>query len=307
MRREIEEILLDIEYASVKEALKNYEREGRPFALPKFKQQDRTSVKQRTGDLLGGFPFTSDAFPWPRGGPEDLHMQPLIQINLDKVSKLLDFDFGRGLLQLWGIVGGHRESFNAIEMAFDSDFNKGVLARIIPSDQTLGVPDEFFPEFAPWLICKEDVHDRVGQLFIEPSREMSIGSLITWKPSNEFMYPMPLYEMHDVNSLALTIVKDDVDSYELFEELKAAVSVGLKTPSDCGNCYLGGVRGYGDGRYADPAQGFPVLINISGEINLSVIFDESVHVKPEIEGGEAIEYIYFPREKKLRVVYCYNE
>lgn len=307
MRQEIEKILPDIEYASVKEALKAFAREGRPFALPKFRPQDRTSIKQRTEDLLGGFPFTNDDYPWPVGGVEGLHMQPIVQLNLEKAGKLLDFDFGQGLLQIWGVVGSGRDSFDIVELAFDSDFKKGIFARIIPSDQTLGVPSEFFPEFAPWLGCKENDQDRVGLLFIDPSKEMSIGSLITWKLSNEFMYPMPLYEMHDVNNLVSMDVDEEIDSYDLFEELKATVSVGLKTPGDFSKCYLGGVRGYGDGRYADPAQGFPVLINIGGEVNLSVIFDESVLVKPERLGDDVMDRIRFSREKKLRVVYYYNE
>jgi hypothetical protein len=40
LRREIEKLLPDIEFSSVKQALKNYAKEGRPFALPKFNPQD---------------------------------------------------------------------------------------------------------------------------------------------------------------------------------------------------------------------------------------------------------------------------
>ena len=81
----------------------------------------------------------------------------------------------------------------------------------------------------------------------------------------------------------------------------------LKTPADGGACYLGGVRGYGDGRDADPAQGFPVLLNIGGEVNLSVIFNESILVPAHNKISDSVSIVHFSREKKLRAVYFFNE
>ncbi len=309
MRDEINKVLIDIEYPEVKEALKVYSREGRPFALPGFKQQDRTSINQRAVDLLGGFPYTSAAYPWPIGGAEALHMQPIVQINLEKAGKLLNFDFGEGVLQLWSIVGKDQNSFDSVQLAFDPDKTKGILARVIPLKELTQKPSDFFPEFAPWLSTRSSSSDRNGQLFIEPSQQMVEGSLIAWKLSKQFMYPRPCYELHDVASLAPnpSEISEGVDDMDLFDELRAAVNGFLKTPYDGGMCYLGGVRGYDMGRYADPAQGYPVLLALSGDIKISVIFDDSVSVKPERTSGDSLIQIHFPRENKLRVVYSYNE
>ena len=309
MRDEISKILRDIEYAEVKEALEVFSAEGRPFALPSFKQQDRTSTKQRVADLLGGFPYTNETYPWPVGGPDNLHMQPIIQISLEKAGKLLNFDFGNGLLQLWGIVGECEKSFDSIQLAFDSDKTKGIFSRIIPAEEIKEKPSVFFPEFAPWLREISPESDRSGHLFIEPTQQMSLGSTIAWRISKCFMYPKPCYDFHEVAKLVPnpSAISEGVDSMELFDEFRAAVNTFLKSPHDGGGCYLGGVRGYDTGRYADPAQGYPILLALGGDINISVIFDDSIFVKPGRTSSESAIQIQFPREKKLRVVYSYSE
>lgn len=308
MNQEIKKALLDIEYPEVKEALQIFASEGRPFALPSFKSQDRTSAKQRTADLLGGFPYTSDAYPWPTGGPDGLHMQPVIQVNLDEAGKLLNFDFGEGLLQVWSVVGKDERSFNTVEMALDADKSKGVMLRVIPVDEISKPASDFFPDFSPWLKSDSGT-DQGGLLFIEPDKNMTEGSIVKWKQAKQWMYPTPFYELHNIDALVPNPaeVTEGVDGYDLFEELKAAVSALLKTPADGGACYLGGVRGYGDGRDADPAQGFPVLLNIGGEVNLSVIFDESISVPAQNKSSDSVSSVHFQREKKLRTVYFYND
>ena len=308
MNQEIKKALLDIEYPEVKEALQIFASEGRPFALPSFKSQDRSSTKQRTADLLGGFPYTSDAYPWPTGGPDGLHMQPVIQVNLEDAGKMLNFDFGEGLLQVWSVVGKDEKSFNTVEMALDADKSRGVMLRVIPVDEISKPASDFFPDFSPWLKSDSDT-DQGGLLFIEPDKNMAEGSLVKWKQAKQSMYPTPFYELHNIEALVPNPaeVTEGVDGFDLFEEFKASVSALLKTPSDGGSCYLGGVRGYGDGRDADPAQGFPVLLNIGGEVNLSVIFDESISVPAQHKSSDSVSSVQSSREKKLRVVYFYTE
>lgn len=308
MNDEIKKALLDVEYPEVKEALKVFANEGRPFALPSFKTQDRSLAKQRTADLLGGFPYTNDAYPWPTGGPEGLYMQPVIQVNLQDAGKMLNFDFGEGLLQVWSVVGRAVKSFNTVEMALDTDKSKGVMQRVIPIDEISKPASDFFPDFTPW-IKSDPGTDQGGLLFIEPDKNMTEGSIVKWKQAKQWMYPTPFYELHNIDALVPNPaeVTEGVDGYDLFEELKAGVSALLKTPADGGACYLGGVRGYGDGRDADPAQGFPVLLNIGGEVNLSVIFDESISVHARHKSSESVSSVQFPREKKLRTVYFYND
>ena len=115
--------------------------------------------------------------------------------------------------------------------------------------------------------------------------------------------------MHNVNKLVPdpTEKTEDVDSWDLFDELKAGISALLKTPGDGGDCCIGGVRGYGEGRDADRAQGFPILLNMNGEINLSVIFDESLPAKPSRPTEDSSKSINSARQNKLRVVYSYNK
>lgn len=309
MRDEISKILRDIEYAEVKEALEVFSAEGRPFALPSFKQQDRTSTKQRVADLLGGFPYTNEAYPWPVGGPDALHMQPIIQINLEKAGKLLNFDFGSGLLQLWGIVGKDKESFDSIQLAFDPNKTKGIFARVVPIEDIKQKPSDFFPEFAPWLRVSSSDSDRSGHLFIDPSQQMALGSTIAWRVSKYFMYPKPCHDFHDVAKLVPnpSEISEGVDGMDLFDEFRAAVNGFLKTPHDGGVCYLGGVRGYDAGRYSDPAQGYPILLALGGDINISVIFDDSIYAKSDRISSDSSIQIHFPRERKLRVVYSYSE
>jgi hypothetical protein len=306
MKDEIKSALLEIEYPEVKEALHIFASEGRPYALPSFKSQDRSSAKHRIADLIGGFPYTSEAYPWPVGGADGLYMQPVIQINLKEAGKLLKFDFGEGLLQIWSVTGKDEKSFSPYEMALDADKSKGVLLRIIPVEEISKTPDNFYPEFSPWL-KSESRKDKGGLLFIEPDKHMTDGSLIKWKQAEQFMYPTPLYEIHNIETLIPNPaeVTKGVDGFDLFEELRAGVSTLLKSPADGGTCYLGGVRGYGDGRDADPAQGFPVLVNVGGEVNLSVIFDDSISIKPEIENLNSVSKIHFSREKQLRAVYSF--
>lgn len=308
MQDEIIKALLEVEYSEVKEALQIFASEGRPFALPSFKSQDRSSAKQRTADLLGGFPYTNDTYPWPVGGPDDLHMQPVIQVNLEEAGKLLNFDFGKGLLQVWSVVGKDAKSFNTVEIALDADKSKGVILRIIPVEEISKPPSDFFPDFAPWQKSGSPKNEG-GLLFIKPDQHMAEGSLVKWKQAKQWMYPTPFYELHNIEALVPNPaeVTEGVDGFDLFEELKAGVSALLKTPADGGSCYLGGVRGYGDGRDADPAQGFPVLLNIGGEVNLSVIFDESISIKEDHEILSSGSKSNFSREKKLRTVYFYSE
>lgn len=308
MNQEIKKALLDIEYPEVKEALQIFASEGRPFALPSFKSQDRSSAKQRTADLLGGFPYTSDAYPWPTGGPDGLHMQPVIQVNLEEAGKLLNFDFGKGLLQVWSVVGKDEKSFNTVEMALDADKSKGVMLRVIPVGEISKPASDFFPDFSPWLKSDSGT-DPGGLLFIQPDTNMTEGSIVKWKQAKQWMYPTPFYELHNIEALVPNPaeVTEGVDGFDLFEELKASVSTLLKTPADGGACYLGGVRGYGDGRDADPAQGFPVLLNIGGEVNLSVIFDESISIQPDSEKINVASKMDCLQSNKLRLVYSYND
>jgi len=183
-----------------------------------------------------------------------------------------------------------------------------VLVRVIPREETCKAPTDFFPEFAPWTTLTTNESKSNAILFIKPNEAMSIGSTINWRLSRELMYPVPHYTIHNIEELVPEPIdkSEDIDSLDLFDELRAAVSVYLKCPSINNGFYLGGVRSYGEGREADPAQDFPLLLNIGGEVNLSVIFDDKSFLKPEYLSKDSAIAVHFPREKMLRAVYYYD-
>jgi hypothetical protein len=296
MRGEIQKALEDIEHPEVREALKLFSAEGRPFALPSFKKQNRASAIQRKSDLIGGFPFTTASYPWPVSPVNGLHMQPIVQIDLDRAGTLLGFDFGSGLLQLWGLVFEGDQSPDLFEIVFSSSYEKGVMTRVIPKDALSDAPDNFYPTHAPWLKAGSEVEG----VFLSPNKKMALGSIIEWQLADGLMYPIPIYEMV---SGSLTSADRGVDELELFDEMEAAVRYCLTTPQSH-SCYLGGVRGYGTGRHEDPAQGYPILFSIDGNVNVSIIFDDPVQIEPIREVGEASEVIHFQRERRVRAVFC---
>lgn len=53
----------------------------------------------RVGNLVGGWPFTSEKLPWPFYDGRAL--PPFLQIRLEDLSALSDVEFGKGLLQIW--------------------------------------------------------------------------------------------------------------------------------------------------------------------------------------------------------------
>ncbi|MFZ4860019.1 MAG: DUF1963 domain-containing protein [Desulfuromonadaceae bacterium] len=108
----------------------------RPFFVPRFLNFDKNIREHRLSDqVLCGFPYTSQKWSWPVGS-NGLHMQPVAQINLENVGKLLRLPLGTGLLQIWGCVGmGLRDHS----------------IRIIPTQDLSDVLDDFYPPDAAWL------------------------------------------------------------------------------------------------------------------------------------------------------------
>ena len=120
----------------VEKYLELYLNTVRPFFVPRFLKFDRSKREHRLSDqVLCGFPFTSQKWPWPLGS-NGLHMQPVAQINLENVGKLLRLPLGTGLLQIWGCVDmGLRDHS----------------VRIIPPQDHSDVLDDFYPPDAAWL------------------------------------------------------------------------------------------------------------------------------------------------------------
>jgi len=61
---------------------------------------DGEAGPSRLGNLLGGYPYTSEAYTWPVNDCGQPYL-PLIQIDLNEVSHVTGENFGGGLLQVW--------------------------------------------------------------------------------------------------------------------------------------------------------------------------------------------------------------
>lgn len=125
-----------------------------PFFVPRFEAQDVANPAHRLATLVGGFPFTSEKFPWPRDAA-GRHKQPIVQLDLTQAGKVLQVDLGRGLLQVWAnqIEGGWPFGKGWPWNKDDANFE----VRVIP-ESSLGDPlDQDDPKDAPWLKSMEQL------------------------------------------------------------------------------------------------------------------------------------------------------
>jgi hypothetical protein len=83
----------------------------------------------RRGHILGGAPFTSELYPWPRTSGEVPYI-PLVQINLTELNRTTGRNVGEGLLQVWLDV---------------TDDDLPNLLRVVPEADAAGVMTS--PEF----------------------------------------------------------------------------------------------------------------------------------------------------------------
>lgn len=126
----------------INKILDRYMVSSRPYCPASFSAQDSSDMNQRFHDMVGGIPFTNAEYPWPETPQSQMHMQPLVQLNLSNAGEALGLDVGEGLLQVWGGV------YNTWD---DCDFRDPLLLRVIPSDQLHGSPSDFIPTEQPWL------------------------------------------------------------------------------------------------------------------------------------------------------------
>ena len=121
---------------ALRASLITYSETSLPYLLPKFHSLDRSNRLHRFDDqLMNGFPFTSSQWIWPKS-KSDTHLQPLVQLNLERVGASLAIDLGRGLLQIWGNLYGTFEP----------------VVRVIPPESFDDVLDSFYPTDAPWAV-----------------------------------------------------------------------------------------------------------------------------------------------------------
>lgn len=69
-----------------------------PTYFPEIKEVSVEKI-DRLGNMIGGWPFTSNELPWPHHDGKPI--PPFLQLNLEDLSKISKVDFGKGLLQVW--------------------------------------------------------------------------------------------------------------------------------------------------------------------------------------------------------------
>ena len=120
------------ENPAIKKSIELYAATSRTYCMPRFLPFERNNRAHRLADqTTGGFPFTSASWPWPQND-WGKHMHFLAQVDLDNASRVLGFDCGSGLLQVWAPI---------------PDDYEGYVVRVVPRsdlDQPLetAYPDE---------------------------------------------------------------------------------------------------------------------------------------------------------------------
>lgn len=124
-------------------ALERYVSEAKPFCVADAVPQDVGDPNCRRIDLIGGLPFTSEKFPWPKTPGGDLWMQPILQLDLQNAGALLGIELGSDILQVWGPVAENVKLLS-------TDIDDFVLRRI-SKKELLGVPSDLLPN---WSECE---------------------------------------------------------------------------------------------------------------------------------------------------------
>lgn len=237
----------DRDFDLVKFWVSKYAKTKRAYFVPLMQAQDASNVEHRIQNLLGGVPFTSDEYPWPKTDGAGMPMQSIIQLDLASVSRKLGEDLGDGLLQVWARVDIDREAhFGAKEGAL-------LELRVIPRTALHSGVITDPPNYQPWrqLGCNQSAED-VHVLFPAGPAEMKRGSVVDWESAGD-MYAAPAcmdFEVGD-NSELYELVVDDLlsDSF---------------SPKDSPSIYLGGHGGQAGG-YEDPTGTSSLLFRIDDD------------------------------------------
>ena len=227
-----------------------YAKAVRPFCTPTFSKQDTSDVTQRRGTLVGGFPYTSASFPWPKVPGSELFMQPIVQLNLATVSQLLKIDLGTGLLQVWGPVVPRSQSWIGIDF----------LTRLIPPESATGTPDEVLYD---WKVLKNGKPIVAFGLELDETHPADAAPCVTWSA------PLPMvgsrWHISQAAHNLMRTIKEDFDWDEIInycEEIEeAALWDSPLWPGDL--VYLGGFGGQDGGENSDPSSSDDLLVRIS--------------------------------------------
>jgi len=212
---------------------------AKPFAIPVFSLQDRSVAGQRLGNLIGGYPYTSDEYPWPLTDGCGLPMQPIFQLDLLDVGGVLGVNLGSGLLQVWARVDCDRATSS--DHAIDS--NSEMLIRNLSLDEIRRPLKSDYPDTTPWEL--QDCHeyeDGPQPLFSDLPDKARAGSVIRWLSMGS-MWPHPFHLELD----------SGFDDYRLRENIMGDLESYITLPTSSPEIYLGGHGGQAGG-WEDPTM-----------------------------------------------------
>lgn len=201
-----------------------------PFAIPVFSSFDGSNLSHRLEDqVLFGFPFTSNAWPWPQ---DELgqYLQPISQIDLVNAGRVLGENLGDGLLQVWFSPNPSRNC--------PSDWEPKV--RVVPRSDLNDSVDDHYPENAPWNLVGNQCIFNLGKDRVPSPR-------VQWVPLGD-MYPRPHLVLQQGAGIEPKI--SDVQSEEyskLIEKSGIPCMEGEFLDLKSSSVHLGGyVLGYGN-------------------------------------------------------------
>lgn len=237
--KELESMSYDGLDDDVKQKVSNFLDCAKPFAIPIFSLQDRSVEAQRLGNLIGGYPYTSDEYPWPLTDGSGLPMQPLFQLDLLDVGCVLGVDLGSGLLQVWARVDCDRAA--SLGHAIDSDSQ--ILIRNLSLEDIKRPLTNKYPDISPWEL--QDCHeyeDGPQPLFSDLPDKARAGSVIRWLSMGS-MWPHPFHLELD----------SGFDDYRLRENIMRDLESYINLPTSSPEIYLGGHGGQAGG-WEDPTM-----------------------------------------------------
>ena len=235
----------------VSRLVETFSKVTRAFSLPTYLPQDHNIASQRPDDMMGGFPFTSDEYPWPETPGNDLYMQPIVQLNLANAGRILGVDLGTATLQVWGPVA---EKVNELSTDID-DF----CIRLIPGDQIDKTPSDFFPD---WQMLKKGMSTSAFHMQLDQDAPAANMPRVKWSaPLQMFGSKQHLLEIawSDLRNESDAFGGDElIDLADQFMDCLDASPLSAGSNTD----YLGGFGGQSGGEY-DPSYGENLLVRIT--------------------------------------------
>lgn len=234
----------------VKLEIFQYMKLARPYFLPRKSFQTFRKKSDYLCDLIGGIPYTSKKNPWPIDPETNEFLQPILQIRLEKASKLLREPFGKGLLQVFGYTTEY----------YGLRFYHRVIAPENLSEPPIELTHEYTAKSIEW---NEETKTRskvswrsAGSMFMGDFSNVDYNCEMS--PPIDFNEEIPGYETTDENLGAPINLNE---SYEILDFIRSQPYFGT---------YLGGRGGNNGSRghflNINPSHG-SLLIRIGSDVD----------------------------------------